>query len=732
VYERWYYDGKVEASYPTQGLLAEELKRQIPEIQYASGFEYAAAPGTSNTFEAGDKVFKMNGMFAGGDFFSMFSFPLLQGNVKTALNEPSGVAISEKMADNFFGSPEKAIGKTIQFENKENLKVTAVFKNVPANSSLHFDFLRSWADFVKQNNWVNNWGNTDPQTFVQLRKDAEPAKVEAKIKDFVYNYEQKTKGLVTQLALQPFTERYLHSNFTNGYIDGGRIEYVRLFGIIALFILLIACINFMNLATARSAKRAKEVGIRKMIGAMRLSLIAQFVGEALLVTFLAIILALTFVIIALPAFNQLTNKQLVLPVHELYFWFSLVGLLLFTSIIAGSYPAFFMSSLKPVKVLKGSLKFSSSSLFFRQGLVIFQFALSIALIIATIVIFRQMEYVQNKNLGYNPDNLLYIPIEGDLVKNYHVFKNEAESNSSILSISKMRNSPTDIEHHTNSISWPGKNPNLNVSFADGVVGYDFVKTMKLHLLDGRDFSKAYADTASFILNETAVKKIGLKDPVGQKINWGSHQGIIVGVIKDFNFNSLHQAIEPLIIRLDENWNWGTILVRIKEGETQKVITELQKICKDVNPAFPFIYQFSDAEYAKLYTSELVVSKLSNLFALLAIFISCLGLFGLAMFTAEQRSKEIGIRKVLGASAKNIITLLSGNFLKPVAIAFIIAFPVAWIAMQKWLTNFVYRTAITWWMFAIAGAVAIIIALITISFQAIKAAIANPVDSLRSE
>jgi len=256
--------------------------------------------------------------------------------------------------------------------------------------------------------------------------------------------------------------------------------------------------------------------------------------------------------------------------------------------------------------------------------------------------------------------------------------------------------------------------------------------MKLHLLDGRDFSKAYADTASFILNETAVKKIGLKDPVGQKINWGSHQGIIVGVIKDFNFNSLHQAIEPLIIRLDENWNWGTILVRIKEGETQKVITELQKICKDVNPAFPFIYQFSDAEYAKLYTSELVVSKLSNLFALLAIFISCLGLFGLAMFTAEQRSKEIGIRKVLGASAKNIITLLSGNFLKPVAIAFIIAFPVAWIAMQKWLTNFVYRTAITWWMFAIAGAVAIIIALITISFQAIKAAIANPVDSLRSE
>ncbi|HET7116664.1 MAG TPA: ABC transporter permease, partial [Hanamia sp.] len=732
VYERWTYDGKIDASYPTQGLLAQELKKQIPEIQYASGFEYAAAPGTQNTFEAGDKINKMTGMFAGADFFNMFSFHLLQGNVKTALSEPSGIAISRKMADNFFGSPEKAIGQTIRFENKEALKVTAVFENVPANSSLQFDFLRSWTDFVKQNDWVNNWGNTDPQTFIQLRKDANPVNVEAKIKDFIYRFQPKSKGLLIQLALQPFTQRYLYSNFKDGYIDGGRIEYVHLFSIIAIFILLIACINFMNLATARSSKRAKEVGIRKVVGAMRLSLIGQFIGEAILFTFMSVIIALVLTSLLLPAFNNLTGKYLVLPIHQPFFYAIIAAFLLLTGLVAGSYPAFFLSSLNPVRVLKGKLQFGWVSIFFRKGLVVFQFALSIILIIATIVIYQQMKYVQNKNLGYNRDNLLYIPIEGNLVKKYDVFKQEAKNNTAILNISKMRNSPTDIEHHTNSISWPGKDPNLNVSFADGVVGYDFVKTMDMKLADGRDFSKAFNDSSSLLLNETAVKKIGLKDPIGKTITWGRHDGTIIGVIKDFHFNSLHTPIEPLIIRLDENWNWGTILVRIKAGETKQALADLEKICKDLNPKFPFTYQFSDLQYAKLYKSEEVVSKLSNYFAFLAIFISCLGLFGLAMFTAEQRNKEIGIRKVLGASSKNIVTLLSSNFLKPVFISLFIAFPVAWLAAQKWLQGFAYRIHLSWSIFLIAGMVAILIALITVSFQAIKAAMANPVKSLRSE
>ncbi|MGN6618155.1 MAG: FtsX-like permease family protein, partial [Ilyomonas sp.] len=518
----------------------------------------------------------------------------------------------------------------------------------------------------------------------------------------------------------------------NGYIDGGRIEYVRLFSIISVFILLIACINFMNLTTARSASRAKEVGVRKVVGALRFSLMKQFIGEAIFLTLLSVVISLVLVTLLLPAFNELTGKQLVLPIQQVDFWLMLIALLIITGLIAGSYPAFFISSFKPILVLKGSLKFSGSTISLRKGLVVFQFALSVVLIISTIIIFRQMQYVQSKNLGYNRENLLYIPIEGELINKYGIFKQEVMRNSSVLQVSKMRNSPTIIEHHTNSISWPAKDPNSNVSFTDGVVGYDFMKTMKLQLLAGRDFSPAFNDSTSFILNETAVKKIGFTDPVGQVISWGNREGKVIGVIKDFHFNSLHQTIEPLIIRLDENWGWGTILVRIKAGQTKQAIASLQKIYKQLNPKFPLTYQFSDLEYEKLYRSEQVVSLLSNLFAFLAIVISCLGLFGLAMFTAEQRTKEIGIRKVLGASAKNIVTLLSVNFLKPVALALLVAFPVAWWAMNKWLQEFAYRVSIEWWVFAVAGFIALFIALVTISFQAIKAAIANPVKSLRSE
>ena len=733
VYERNYFDGKVDASYPTQGLLAEELKRTVPQIQYASGFEYVSAPGSGSTFEAGTKIAKMNGMFAGEDFLKMFSYPLLQGTISGALTEPGSVAISKNMADYFFGSAANAIGQSMRFENAEELKVTAVFDNIPANSSQQFDFLRTWGDFVKLNKWVHNWGNTDPQTFIQLKPGADAAKVQASIKDFIYNYKEKDKSFITELALQPYSEKYLHSNFKAGYLDGGRIEYVNLFSIIAIFILFIACINFMNLATARSSKRAKEVGIRKVIGALRSSLIAQFVGEALLLTFFSIIVAIVLASLALPAFNQLTGKQLRLPFAEPQFWLTITCLLLITGVVAGSYPALFLSSLKPVKVLKGSLKFSWGATFFRKALVVFQFAMSIFLIIAMIVVYRQLNYIQTKNLGYDRDNLLYIPIEGDLVKNYELFKQKAINNTDIVNISKMRNSPTAIFHHTTSISWPAKDPNLAVSFADGVIGYDFVKTMDLQLQSGRDFSKDFStDSAAYLLNETAVKKMGLKNPVGQTITWGNHPGKVIGVLKDFHFNSLHEAIEPLIMRLDENWTWGTILVRIKAGKTKNALADLELLCKQINPKFPFTYQFSDLEYAKLYASENVVSKLANIFAFLAIFISCLGLFGLATFTAEQRTKEIGVRKVLGASSSNIAGLLSANFLKPVALALLISFPISWYAMHNWLQGYAYKANISWWIFLLAGIVTIIIAFLTVSYQSIKSALVNPIKSLRTE
>ena len=733
VYERWYRDGGVDAGYSTQGLLAAELKRVIPEIQYAAGLEIAAAPGASNTFEAGDKVIKQKGYFAGADFFTMFSYPLLKGNAAATLSEPGAIAISRKMAEAFFDSPENAYGKTILFDNKESLKITAVFDDVPANASRQFDFLRTWNDFVQQNQWVNNWGNTDPVSFVQLRAGADPTATAAKIKDFIYRYRQKAEGTTVELGLQSYADVYLNSVFKNGYPDGGRMEYVHLFTIVAIFVLLIACINFMNLATAQAAKRAKEVGLRKVVGAQRSSLIKQFMGEAVMLTLIAILIALACAAVLMPAFNALSGKQLSLPVSQPLFWAAIAALVILTGVTAGSYPALFLSSLNPVKVLKGSMKTGSRGMLLRQGLVVFQFTLSIILIVAVAVISRQMNYIQTKNLGYDRDNLVYIPIEGELIAHYNTFKERALALRGVEDISKMRNSPTEIEHHVDDISWPGKDPNADISFADGIVGYDFVKTMKLQLKAGRDFSPQFgADSTGFLVNEAAVKRMGFDDPVGKTVVWGRQSGTIIGVLKDFHFNSMHQSIEPLIIRLSEKWPWGNILVRVKTGNTKQALAGLEKLSKEINPKFPFTYQFSDLEFAKLYKSEAVVSRLSDCFAFLAIFISCLGLFGLATFTAAQRTKEIGVRKVLGASVPGIVAMFSGSFVRLVGIAMFIAFPVAWFAMHKWLEHFAYKINIEWRVFALAGLITVVIALITVSYQSVKAALSNPVQSLRTE
>jgi putative ABC transport system permease protein len=733
VYERDYNDGKVSAGYSTQGLLADELKRVIPEIKFSSSLDDAAAPGATNTIEVGEKIIKMKGIYVGADFFSLFSYPLLQGSPTTALNAPGVIAISRKMANQFFGGPQQAIGKALLFDNAQNLRVSAVFEDLPANSSLQFDFSRSWIDYIKENAWVSNWGNTNPDTYVQLQDGVDPMKVEGKIKEFIYRYIPKNKGSRTELALQSYPEKYLHSSFKNGYIDGGRIEYVRIFTVIAIFILLIACINFMNLATAQAAGRAREIGVRKVIGAARWLLIGQFIGEALLLTFLSLLVALVLSATLLPAFNSLTGKQLSIPVTQPLFWLALTGLLLVTGFVAGSYPAFFLSSLDPIKVLKGSLKFSWREILARRGLVVFQFSLTILLIIGMIVIYRQLNYIQTKNIGYDRENLVYIPMEGELVTKYALFKEEVARIPGILAMTKMRNSPTVIIHHTGSISWPGMDPNLVVHFADEVVGYDFVKTLGLQLKEGRDFSKDYpTDSIGFLLNETAVSKIGLKDPVGQTIIWGRHPGKVIGVLKDFHFNSMHSTIDPLVVRLNENWTWGNILIRMQGGKTRAAISGLEKLAKKINPKFPFTYRFSDQEFAKLYESEQLVSKLSNYFAFLGIFISCLGLFGLATFATAQRRKEIGVRKVLGASVTGIVFLLANDFLKVVALAMLVAFPAAWLVMNKWLQSFVYKIDIEWWMFALAGFVTFGIAMLTVSYQSIRSALANPIKSLRTE
>jgi predicted permease len=730
VYERQSFDKKMDAFHGTPALLADEMKRVLPEVEYASGFAWTG----QNTFQAGDKIQKESGNRAGADYFKIFSYPLLAGNISTALDAPVNIAISRKMANDFFGNPQAAIGKTIRYENSKDFTVTAVFENLPEHASEKFDFLLSWQLFFDENGWAKDWANSGPKTFIALKAGADPAAFEKKITHFLDNYnKEQSDRFRIQLGIQRFDDLYLHSEFKNGQLAGGRIEYVRLFSIVAIFILLIACINFMNLTTARSMKRAKEIGIRKVVGAVRGALIRQFIGEAILLALFGGVVALTFVWLAMPTFNALTQKNMSLPLSAPGFWLSIAGLTLITGFVSGSYPAIFLSSFQPVKVLKGSLQSNAKATFFRKGLVIFQFVLSIALIIGTIVVSQQVNYMQTTNLGYDRENLLYIPLEGDLRNNYDVFKDEALKKPGVKSISSISQPPTGIENGTGGVEWDGKDQSTRPMFTQVAVSYDFSKTMNIRIAKGRDYSKSFAtDSVGYIVNEEALKKISYKDPIGKPLTFWGKKGKIIGVVKDFHFTSLHDPIKPLIVRLGANDNFYWILVRTEAGKTKQAIAGLESLCKQLNPKFPFTYQFSDEEYQKLYRSEQVISKLSGYFSFLAIFISCLGLLGLAMFTAEQRTKEIGIRKVLGASTSSLFTLLSEEFLLYVLIALVIASPLAWLMMHKWLQDYSYRIDISLWIFVMAGSIAILISLATVSFQAFKAALANPVKSLRTE
>ncbi|HKZ64699.1 MAG TPA: ABC transporter permease [Chitinophagaceae bacterium] len=729
VTSREYMDKEVIGSYDTPGLLGEELKKVMPEVELACSY------GSNRyfTFSSGDKKIKQPGTFAGKDFFKIFSYPLLQGTTETALKSPESIAISKKMATVFFGSPAAAINKTIKFESYKDLKVTAVFADIPENSSEQFECLINWDFFVETNSWVNDWHSSGPTTFVQLRKDADPVKMELKLKEFIAAYDKEYSPIdKLELGLQRYDEKYLHSNFKDGYLSGGRIEYVRLFSIVAIFILLIACINFMNLSTARSVKRAKEIGVRKVIGAVRPALMGQFLSEALLFTVFAVFISIVLLVVLLPAFSQLTGKQIEPPFNDPVFWVGMTALTIITGCIAGSYPALLLSSFKPIAVLKNNLKLTPASGWFRKGLVVFQFTLSIVFIVGMIIISRQVDYVQTKNLGYHKNNLIYLPMSGNFATNFTLFKDEALKIQGVTDISRITQRPVQLENTTGSVEWEGKMLNTKPNFTQVAVGYDFVKTMQAQMVLGRDFSETFADSANYLINETALKRIGYKDPIGKPLTFWGTKGTIVGVVKDFHFNSLHVAIEPLIIRLISGASWGSALIRTEPGKTQVALEGLEKLNQKLNPEFPFSHQFADEEYAFLYKSEQVVQKLSGYFAFLAIFISCLGLLGLVLFTAEQRTKEIGIRKVLGASVASLFRLLSKDFLILVLIAFVIATPLAWWAIVKWLENFSYRVPVSWTVFAIAGISALVIALLTISFQAIKTAIANPVKSLRTE
>ena len=739
-----YSDNFSKSDYGTSGMLAEELKRKIPEIQYSCGLFIAYK---SPFFKKGDENVKVNGGFAGPDFFKMFSYKLLQGTPEASLSEYSDIAISRKMADNFFGSPEAAFGKYISLERThkrwKNFKVSSVFEDLPANSSHKFDFLINWkflqdsargeGDLSLMNLF---YYETTLQTYVMLKAGANPEKVNSKIRDFLKPYKPIDKEFRLELGMIRFDKMYLNNNLENGKPVGGRIEYVRIFTVVAIFILLIACINFMNLTTARSVKRAKEVGIRKTVGALRSKLIIQFLSEAMLISFLSAVISIFLVKLLLPAFNNLTEKELTLPALDSTFWVMVIMLITITGFISGSYPALFLSSLNPIKVFKGSFKFSWSALWFRRGLVIFQFAISIVLIIGAIIIAKQVNYIQDRDLGFDKEDLIYTPVEGDLGTKYDVFKQELLQMPGIKSITHRYFLFSNIDdNNTPNINWPGKDSkNGAASNIDGV-GYDYIKTMGLNLIQGRDFSREYStDTTNFIINEKAAQMMGYKDPIGQSLTVDGRKGEIIGLLKDFNVGSLQYAIHPLILYMADaaNGDLQYALIRTKPGQRKLAIASIQKVCRELNPKHPFTFQFCDEEYGKLYKSEQFAGSLSNGFAVLAIFISCLGLLGLAIFTTEQRTKEIGIRKVLGASAGNIVIMLSKDILKLVIISALLASPFALLGMNQWLQHFAYRINISAWLFIGAGFFALFIALSTISYQAVKAALSNPVKSLKTE
>lgn len=732
VYERTFFDSKIDGGYYTPAHLYRELKLKFPEIEKASPTIFPVVKNFTN----GSKIFKQTGNYVSTDYFSMFSYSFIEGSAETAIVGSNDIAISKKMAELFFGSPQNAIGKAITYENSDKFQVSAVFEETGPSTMERNDFYLHWDIFCKENTWTADWTNNGPNTFIQLADHADIRTVEPKIKNFLRDYNRDIgENFNIELYMQPYGDRYLYSNFENGQITGGKIENVRIFGFIAFFILLIACINFMNLASAASLKRAKEIGIRKVLGAKKGGLVYQFLGEAVLLSLISTFLALLLLVLVLPAFNQLVEKDLNLFDLSGFIWLGILGITLITGLISGSYPAFMLSSFNVIGIFRKKIRTDSKSQWVRQGLVVFQFSLSIILICGMMITSKQINYIQNKNLGFDRQNLLVFPLEGDLTSNFQTFKERAQQFPGVKAVTAAYAPPVVIGGRTFEVVWQGKEEDDMTAFSTFPASGDFLKTWGAELVAGRDFRDRDSDTIEFILNETAVRAMGLEEPIGKPLSqWGMH-GSIVGVVKDFHFKSMKQSIEPLVLRNTGNSGivWlGTVLVKITPNDVRQTVASLESLHAELNPAFPFQYNFTDEQYNELYKSENMFFELSQYFSILAIFISCLGLFGLVMFTAQQKVKEIGIRKVLGASVMGITTLLAKDFLKLVLLSIAIGSPIVWYLMDKWLTNYEYRIEMPWWAFVTAGVLALVIALFTLSFESIKAANANPVKSLRAE
>lgn len=724
-------NGEFLTFFTTSLKLTETLRAQVPDIEYIAESDWMGPHGLM----VGEvKLFRAGGQ-VGGDFLQLFEYPLLRGTAKSALQDPYSIVLTESLAKALFGNADP-INKTVRFDNRDNLKVTGILRDLPANSTLGFKYLVpfSYVEQVNPNVKVDrtgSFGGNSYQQFVRLRPGATLAKVNALIKDIEKTETTSYNAMQSDVFLHPLKDWHLYGDFKNGVATGGLIEYVRMFGIIGILVLAIACINFVNLTTARSEKRAREVGVRKAIGSLRRDLVIQFLLESFLLTLIAGLLALLLVQLVLPAFNLLTGTELQIPFQQPMFWLVLMGAILLTALVAGSRPAFYLSSFNPVKVLKGTLNTGRVASWPRKTLVVLQFSCSIALIISTIVIYQQINHARNRPTGYSPNRLMMTDMNIDLNRNYTAMSNELKQKGLVEQITTATSPATNIYWHTNVDEWPGKNPGETVEMGMIVTGQDYFKTLGIQMKEGRDFVGP-ADTLNVIINETAAKRLRLKEPVNQIITMFDLQIRIIGVTKDALMLSPFGPADPTMFAYSPNPQPVLMYRLSKNVSTKDALAGLTEVFNRYNPSFPYSYQFVDEEYAGKFSMEVLIGKLAGLFAALAILISCLGLFGLAAYMAEVRTKEIGIRKVLGASVTQVWTLLTKDFILLVLVSCLIACPLALYFLQNWLQKYDYRITIGPWVFIIAAAAAIVITILTISFQAIRSATANPVKSLRTE
>lgn len=714
--------------------LAQELRKN-----YGSDFKQVIMAGNlgDHIVSYKDKKIKQNGGYFEQGVADMLSLTMLSGTGK--LDNPAAVLLSASAAAANFGE-EDAIGKMVQLGNTPPVRVSGVYKDLPANSSFKgLDFIATWEfNYANSNGFKgmdDPWRPNFVSLFVQLNDNVDLAAASLKIRDAkLKNVNAQLQQKKPALFLHPMSKWHLESTFKNGVNTGGEIQYVWMFATIGIFVLLLACINFINLSTARSEKRAKEVGIRKTVGSVRSQLIAQFFSESLLTVFIAFVCAIVLVWLAFPFLNEIAGKQMSILWNNYFFWLVCLAFIVFTAVVAGSYPAFYLSSFKPVKVLKGTFKGGRFSALPRKVLVVLQFTISVALIIGTIVVYRQIDFAKDRATGYSKDNLVSIPTWNPLIhKNFNAVKDDLLKSGAIVSIAESESPTTDIWNTSSGISWPGKDPNLSTDFGIVNASYDFGKTIGWTMKEGRDFSRDFAtDSAAVILNEAAVKYMGLKNAVGTTISsWGEPLKVI-GVINDMVIRSPYSEVPPVVYCLSSG-NGNLALLKLNPAlGTAAALGKVEAVFKKFNTEQPFEYRFVDEEYAKKFGNEERVSKLANIFTILAVLISCLGLFGLTSFVVEQRRKEIGVRKVLGASVFNIWNLLSKDFVMLVAISFLVAVPLSYYFMNGWLQNYSYRTNLAWWIFTAAGLGALVITVLVVSAQAIRASLTNPVKSLRTE